>query len=165
MQARRQFDTGVDTGRNDAAPERAEPGGRGVTTVCTPRTCATPRSLAGILTSVLASTLGLVPFAIPMTADAQNAVTIWSATLTPRQFQTGPTATGYGYNSRLGGSLSDTDFVYSGTTYTITSLQLEWVYGGTGYWRAGMGFDSLESASRAYAVHRAVLLEWHGLYR
>ena len=108
------------------------------------RTCATPHRRAGILTSVLALTFGLVPFAIPRTADAQNEVTIWSATLTPRQYQSAPTATGYGYHSILGGSLSDTDFVYRGTTYTISTLQLEWVYGGIGYWRAGMSFDGQE---------------------
>ena len=108
------------------------------------RTCATPHRRAGILTSVLALTFGLVPFAIPRTADAQNEVTIWSATLTPRQYQSAPTATGYGYHSIFGGSLSDTDFVYRGTTYTIRSLQLEWVYGGIGYWRAGMLFDGQE---------------------
>ena len=64
MQARRQFDTGVDTSRNDAAPERAEPGGRGVTTVCTPRTA---RSLAAVLLVAFAAIL-----ALPLQAEAQT---------------------------------------------------------------------------------------------
>ena len=58
MQARRQFDTGVDTSRKETAPERAEPGGRGVTTVCTPRTA---RSLAAVLLVAFAAILGLPP--------------------------------------------------------------------------------------------------------
>ena len=66
MQARRQFDTGVDTSRNDAAPERAEPGGRGVTTVCTPRTA---RSLAAVLLVAFVSLLGL-----PLQAEAQTGI-------------------------------------------------------------------------------------------
>ena len=66
MQARRQFDTGVDTSRNDAAPERAEPGGRGVTTVCTPRTA---RSLAAVLLVAFVSLL-----ALPLQAQAQTGI-------------------------------------------------------------------------------------------
>ena len=66
MQARRQFDTGVDASRNDAAPERAEPGGRGVTTVCTPRTA---RSLAAVLLVAFVSLLGL-----PLQAEAQTGI-------------------------------------------------------------------------------------------
>ena len=58
MQAPRQFDTGVDTSRKETAPERAEPGGRGVTTVCTPRTA---RSLAAVLLVAFAAILGLPP--------------------------------------------------------------------------------------------------------
>ena len=56
-----------------------------------------------------------------MTADAQE-VTIWSATLTPQRNVFGPTITGYGYFPGSAGSLSDTDFVYRGTTYTISRL-------------------------------------------
>ena len=57
------------------------------------RTSATARRRARVLTSVLAATLGLVPFAIPRAADARS-TTIWSATLTPRPHQAGPTAIG-----------------------------------------------------------------------
>ena len=98
--------------------------------------------------------LSAVPFAVPMRADAQTVETIWSATLTPIQFQTAPTATGYGYNFRLGGSLSDTDFVYRGTTYTINGLTVEWVYGGSGYWRAGMSFAGQELPRCAQSIAR-----------
>ena len=66
MQARRPFDTGVDAGRNDAAPERAEPGDRGVTTVCTPRTA---RSLAAVLLVAFAAIL-----ALPLQAEAQTGI-------------------------------------------------------------------------------------------
>ena len=58
-----------------------------------------------------------------MTADAQNEVTIWSATLTPQRHAFGPTVTAYGYFQGVTGSLSDTDFVYRGTTYTISRLE------------------------------------------
>ncbi len=58
MQARRQFDTGVDTSRKETAPERAEPSRPGRTTVCTPRTA---RSLAVVLLVAFAAILGLPP--------------------------------------------------------------------------------------------------------
>ena len=58
MQARRQFDTGVDTSRNDAAMKRAEPGRPGRTTVFTPRTA---RSLAAVLLVAFAAILALPP--------------------------------------------------------------------------------------------------------
>ena len=66
MQARRPFDTGVDAGRNDAAPERAEPGDRGVTTVCTPRTA---RSLAAVFLVAFAAIL-----LVPLQAEAQTGI-------------------------------------------------------------------------------------------
>ena len=58
MQPREQFDTGVDTGRNDAALKRAEPGRPGRTTVFTPRTA---RSLAAVLLVAFAAILALPP--------------------------------------------------------------------------------------------------------
>ena len=57
------------------------------------RTSATAHLRARVLTSVLAATLGLVPFAIPREAKAQG-TTIWSATLTPRQHQADPLPAG-----------------------------------------------------------------------
>ena len=66
MQARRPFDTGVDAGRNDAAPERAEPGRPGRTTVFTPRTA---RSLAAVLLVAFAAIL-----ALPLQAEAQTGI-------------------------------------------------------------------------------------------
>ena len=63
-----------------------------------------------------------------MTADAQaQEVTIWSATLTPERRVFGPNfiVRAYsGYEAGVQGSLSDTDFVYRGTTYTISILRL-----------------------------------------
>ena len=63
MQARRQFDTGVDTGRNDAALKRAEPSRPGR---LPPRTA---RSLAAVLLVVFAAILGL-----PLQAEAQTGI-------------------------------------------------------------------------------------------
>ena len=63
MQARRQFDTGVDTSRNDAAPERAEPGRPGRLP------SRTARSLGAVLLVAFAAILGL-----PLQAEAQTGI-------------------------------------------------------------------------------------------
>ena len=63
MQARRQFDTGIDTSRNDAAPERAEPSRPGRLP------SRTARSLAAVLLVAFAAILGL-----PLQAEAQTGI-------------------------------------------------------------------------------------------
>ena len=63
MQARRQFDTGVDTGRNDAALKRAEPSRPGRLP------SRTARSLGAVLLVAFAAILGL-----PLQAEAQTGI-------------------------------------------------------------------------------------------
>ena len=63
MQARRQFDTGVDAARNDAASERAEPSRPGRLP------SRTARSLAAVLLVAFAAILGL-----PLQAEAQTGI-------------------------------------------------------------------------------------------
>ena len=72
--------------------------------------------------AVLACAVLLTGLFAANSASAQTV--IWEATLTPEEYTVGTvTATGFlGAGSVLAGTLSDTDFVYDGTTYTIDEI-------------------------------------------
>ena len=72
--------------------------------------------------AVLACAVLLTGLFAAGSASAQT--TIWEATLTPGEYTIGGvTNTGFiGVGSDLAGTLSDTDFVYDGTTYTIDEI-------------------------------------------
>ena len=67
---------------------------------------------------------GLAGVALFAAGSASAQTTIWEATLTPGEYTIGgETNTGFiGVGTDLAGTLSDTDFVYDGTTYTIDEI-------------------------------------------
>ena len=84
-----------------------------------PREPSATRPLRG---AVLAGAVLLTGLFAAGSASAQT--TIWEATLTPGEYTIGGvTNTGFiGVGSDLAGTLSDTNFVYDGTTYTIDEI-------------------------------------------
>ena len=85
-----------------------------------PREPAAARPSRGV--ALLACAVLLTGLFAANSASAQT--TIWEATLTPGEYTIGgETNTGFiGVGTDLAGTLSDTDFVYDGTTYTIDEI-------------------------------------------